>query len=157
VTERWFSKDAQDFLRVLAKHGVRYLLIGGIAVIHHGYSRLTADVDVLYDCSPQNAERLWRALLEFWSGAVPSVASAAELENPNIVVQFGRPPNRIDLIASLRTVPFDRAWAARIESHITVDGDRVPIAIIGLQDLRQAKREAGRPKDLDDLRHLPES
>ena len=36
-----FSKDAQEFLRLLAKHEVRYLLIGGHAVIYHGYARLT--------------------------------------------------------------------------------------------------------------------
>jgi len=72
-------------------------------------------------------------------------------------VQFGRPPNRIALIASLRSVPFERAWASRVQSHITVDGVRVPLLILGLQDLRRAKQEAGRPKDLDDLQHLPKA
>ncbi|HEX5050833.1 MAG TPA: hypothetical protein VFZ65_03595 [Planctomycetota bacterium] len=75
----------------------------------------------------------------------------------DVVVQFGRPPNRIDLIASLRTVPFDRAWASRVESFLTVDGDRVPFHVLGLEELRRAKQEAGRPKDLDDLQHLPKA
>jgi hypothetical protein len=57
----------------------------------------------------------------------------------------------------LRSVPFERAWASRVQSHITVDGVRVPLLILGLQDLRRAKQEAGRPKDLDDLQHLPKA
>ncbi|HEX5054706.1 MAG TPA: DUF6036 family nucleotidyltransferase [Planctomycetota bacterium] len=150
-----FSKDAQEFLCQLAKHAVRYVLIGGIAVIHHGYARLTGDVDFLYDRSPQNVQRLWAALLEFWQGSVPSVGNAAELEDPDLVLQFGRPPNRIDLIASLRAVSFADAWQNRIGEQITVNGASVPIWILGLADLRRAKRDAGRPKDLDDLDHLP--
>jgi hypothetical protein len=81
-----FSADAQEFLRLLAKHDVRYLLIGGTAVVYHGYARLTGEVDFLYDCGHDNAQRLWAALLEFWGGSVPSVASAADLENPNVVI-----------------------------------------------------------------------
>ncbi len=157
MNERLFSKDAQDFLRLLAKHDVRYLVIGGAAVVYHGYARLTGDVDFLYDCSRENAGRLWSALVEFWGGSVPSVGSADELADPNLVVQFGRPPNRIDLIASLRTVPFDRAWQSRVDSQVSVGGVSVPVRFVGLGELRIAKQEAGRPKDLDDLAHLPKS
>ena len=150
-----FSKDTQDFLRQMAKHQVRYVLIGGTAVIHHGYARLTGDVDFLYDCSPENAVRLWSALVEFWGGSVPALARADELMDPNLVVQFGRPPNRIDLIAGLRTVTFAQAWQNRVRERITVNGHDVPVWILGLAELRRSKEEAGRQKDLDDLAHLP--
>lgn len=151
-----FSRDVQEFLRLLAEHDVRYLVIGGAAVVHHGYARFTGDIDFLYDCGRDNTRRLWAALLEFWQGRVPSLRDASELEDENLVVQFGRPPNRIDLIAGLRTVPFARAWQNRVHESIVVDGRQVPVWIVGLADLREAKREAGRPKDLDDLAHLPE-
>jgi hypothetical protein len=157
VNERLFSRDVQDFLRLLAKHDVRYLLIGGAAVIYHGYSRLTGDIDFLYDCSRDNVRRLWSALVEFWGGSVPSVGGADELADPSLVVQFGRPPNRIDLIASLRAVPFDRAWQTRVDVSITVGGAVVPVRFVGLRELRLAKEEAGRPKDIDDLQHLPKA
>ena len=75
--------------------------------------------------------------------------------DPEIVVQFGRPPNRIDLIGGLRTVTFEDAWRNRIHEQITVDGVSVPIWILGLEELKRSKREAGRPKDLEDLRQLP--
>jgi hypothetical protein len=68
VNERLFSKDAQAFLQLLARHQVRYLVIGGAAVIYHGYPRLTGDIEFLYDCSSENARRLWSALVEFWGG-----------------------------------------------------------------------------------------
>lgn len=136
---------------------MRYLVIGGAAVIYHGYSRLTGDIDFLYDCSRDNSLRLWQALVEFWGGSVPSLGSADELVDPNLVVQFGRPPNRIDRIASLRSVPFERAWQSRVDASITIGGARVPVHFVGLRELRLAKQEAGRPKDLDDLQHLPKA
>jgi hypothetical protein len=70
-------------------------------------------------------------------------------------VQFGRPPNRIDLIAGLDAVPFADAWSRRIHETIEVGGSRVQVWILGLADLRRSKADAGRPKDLDDLEHLP--
>ncbi len=155
VTEFAFSKDQRDFLRALAKHDVRYVVIGGHAVIFHGFARLTGDIDFLYDCTRENAERLWAALLEFWNGNVPAVRGAEDLMNPNVVCQFGRPPNRIDLIASLSSVPFERAWSNRVRSQFTMDGAVVPVWVVGLADLRLAKQEAGRPKDLEDLKNLP--
>jgi hypothetical protein len=150
-----FSKDVQEFLRLVSTHDVRYVLIGGAAVIYHGYARFTGDIAFLYDCSPQNAARLWAALVEFWGGSVPAVNGPQELANPKLVVQFGRPPNRIDLIASLASVTFEEAWRNRIRERLFMSGVEVPVWIMGLADLRRSKREAGRPKDLDDLEHLP--
>lgn len=150
-----FSRDLQEFLRLLADHDVRYVLIGGTAVIYHGHTRLTGDVDFLFDCTEANARRLWQALLAFWRGNVPGLQAAEELMDPEIVVQFGRPPNRIDLIAGLRSVAFEDAWRNRVHEQITVDGVSVPIWILGLEELKRSKREAGRPKDLEDLRQLP--
>lgn len=152
-----FSKDTLDFLRLLAKHEVRYLLIRGTAVHFHGYPRLTGDVDFLYHCEQGNVTRLWAALQEFWGGRVPAIADPRELEDPSLVVQFGRPPNRIDLIANLDSVPFEQAWASRVRESVVVGSERVPVTILGLADLRRSKRVAGRPKDLDDLAHLPEA
>jgi hypothetical protein len=156
-----FSTDTIEFLRLLQKHGVRYLVIGGAAVIYHGYARLTGDIDFLYDCAPDNSVRLWHALVEFWGGSVPAVADAKELADPDLVVQFGLPPNRIDLIASLPAVPFAAAWQHRVGVDLRPGrGSRheqapVQVWFIGLAELRAAKRDAGRPKDLDDLQHLP--
>lgn len=152
-----FSKDVQEFLRVLASHDVRYLIVGGTAVIYHGYGRMTGDVDFVYDCSAENAKRMWEALREFWRGSVPEVESADELADPRLVVQFGRPPNRIDLIAQLPAIAFDDAWQARVREHIECGGARIPVWVLDLANLRRTKQAAGRPKDIDDLNHLPKA
>lgn len=150
-----FSRDVLEFLRLLAEHQVRYVVIGGTAVIYHGHARLTGDVDFLYDVSPSNCARMWSALVAFWGGSVPGLDRCEELQDPEVIVQFGRPPNRIDLIASLRTVSFQDAWDHRVHESVELDGKRVPVWLLGLEELKRSKREAGRPKDLDDLRHLP--
>lgn len=152
-----FPPDIQEFLRLLAKHSVRFLIVGCTAVIYHGYARLTGDFDFFYDRTVENVDRLWSALLEFWNGSVPTLQRADELLEPGIVVQFGRPPNRIDLLSSIGGAAFSEAWSRREEDVIETPRGRVPIFLLGLEDLRRSKQAAGRPKDLDDLAHLPEA
>lgn len=150
-----FSPDVLEFLRLLDKHAVRYLLIGGYAVFYHGYPRLTADIDFAYDPAPDNAARLYAALAEFWGGSVPAVGGAAELTEVGMVFQFGRAPNRIDLLSRVSGIDFGDAWSRRVSAQIEGDGADIPLAVISLADLRSAKAAAGRPKDLDDLENLP--
>jgi hypothetical protein len=74
---------------------------------------------------------------------------------PMVVVQFGRPPHRIDLLGTIEGVRFDEAWTHRVEEHLELAGDRhVPLSVIGIAELLQNKRAAGRHKDLDDVEHL---
>jgi len=157
VKTDYFTPDMQAFLRLLWVHDVRYLVIGGLAVVYHGYARLTGDVDFFYDTEVDNADRLWNALVEFWDGSVPGIDRATELQDPNVVIQFGRPPNRIDLIAGLDAVAFGVAWGRRVTETLNLGSEQVPVHFIGLQDLIASKRAAGRPKDLDDLEHLEDS
>jgi hypothetical protein len=154
VTFEHLSPDIQQFVRLLHKHAVRYLLVGGEAVIHHGHPRLTGDVDFFYESTPINAVRLFAALREFWGGEVPAVSRAEDLLEPGVVIQFGRPPNRIDLISKLGTVSFRRAWRRRLRETLHMKRGKVPLPTIGLDDLLQSKRDAGRHKDLEDIEVL---
>jgi hypothetical protein len=154
VTGEHLAADIKTFIRLLARHRVRYLLVGGEAVIHHGYPRLTGDIDFFYERTPTNAGRLYRALREFWGGEVPAVVNAADLLEPDMVLQFGRPPNRIDLINTLGTVAFAAAWRRRVLEKLRLRSVAIPLPIISLPDLLQSKRDAGRHKDLDDIEHL---
>lgn len=152
MTEQILSPDVVEFVEILERHGVRYLLIGGHAVSFHGYPRLTADVDFAYAVDRDNAERLYAALEEFWGRPVPVVAGPDELMEEGMVFQFGRPPNRIDLLSRVSGIAFDAAWARRCRALLPGSNG---VWVIGLADLRSAKRAAGRPKDLDDLSNLP--
>jgi hypothetical protein len=85
---------------------------------------------------------------------VPGVASASELTLPDLVLQFGRPPNRIDLLSSLSGVSFHGAWQEREVREVQEEQQSVPMYYIGLDALMQNKQATGRPKDLEDLRFL---
>ena len=140
---------------MLAKHGVRFLLVGGEAVIYHGYPRLTGDVDFWYEQTLENATRLFASLREFWGGSVPGVSAETDLTQPGVVVQFGRPPHRVDLVSAIDGVSFAEAWAHRVSESLDLpDGRRHPLEVIGLSELVRNKRTAGRHKDLDDVEHL---
>lgn len=149
-----FSPDVCDFLRLLHRHGVKYLIVGGEAVIYHGYARLTGDIDFFFEASAENCERLFMALSEFWEGSVPGLAASDELLRPGLIVQFGVPPNRIDLLNLIGGVTFGEAWPNRRTVMLKGEREEVQIYYLGLEDLIRNKRAAGRHKDLDDLHFL---
>jgi hypothetical protein len=149
-----FSKDILVFMRLLSQYRVRYVIVGGEAVIFHGYPRVTGDVDFFYERTPANAERLFNALRKFWDGLVPGVKSAAELRERGIIIQFGRPPYRIDLLNQIDGVSFSAAWKSRIPVILKTASGSVPARYINLLPLLKNKRAAARPKDLEDARYL---
>jgi hypothetical protein len=108
-----FSADVRDLLRLLADHRVRYVIVGGQAVIFYGSVRLTGDVDFFYERTEQNAQRLFAALSTFWNGDAPGLRDADELAERGLILQYGVPPNRIDLINELEGVSFDECWSGK--------------------------------------------
>lgn len=149
-----FSADILEFIRLLQAHRVHYVVVGGEAVIYHGYPRFTGDIDFFYsDCS-ENVSAMFAALQEFWNGNVPGIKSAEELAEPGIVIQFGRPPNRIDLLNRIDGVTFHDAWRDKLQLRIACPGQELPLFMIDLHNLLTNKRASSRPKDLDDLRAL---
>ena len=149
-----FSPDTWEFVQLLGRHGVEYVVVGGEAVIHYGYARLTGDVDVFYGNDEANAGRLFDALLDFWDGDVPGIDRADDLMPPGLVVQFGRPPNRIDLLNAISGVPFEEAWRSRAT---LVADDGTPVHMISLALLIVNKEASARPKDMDDAAFLREA
>ena len=150
----YFSKDVREFIKLLAAHRVRYLIVGGEAVIYHGYARLTGDVDFFFEPSKQNGRKLYEALKEFWAGEIPGVESFEELNEIGIILQFGVPPNRIDLINQITGVTFPGAWENKTIDSIESAGEEIPIYFIGLEELIKNKKAIGRPKDMKDLKYL---
>jgi len=149
-----FSRDTQDLIRRLADHKVRYLIVGGIAVIYHGYARLTGDVDFLIEPTKANALRTYRALREFWEGPIPFVDGPADLLVKGVIIQFGTRPNRIDFMSSITGVTFREAWVDRIRETIQTRDGEYQLPIIGIAALEKNKRALGRHKDLDDLLYI---
>ena len=157
MTPPHFSPDIQDLLLQLAKHRVRYLIVGAEAVIFHGFARLTGDVDLFFEPTPPNCRALFSALRDFWAGPVPGIASPSDLATKGTIFQFGHPPNRIDLMNSISGVGFSAAWKSRTLQTILLRRKNVTIPYIGLLALIKNKEACGRPKDLEDLKYLREA
>lgn len=130
-----FSPDIVIFLRLLARHRVRYLVVGGEAVIFHGYPRVTGDIDFFYENSAQNVRRLFKVLLEFWDSDIPGLSSAQELSEPGLILQFGRPPHRLDLMNRIDGVDFRTAWRSRVPIDLETRGDLIPVCYINVDPL----------------------
>ncbi len=141
-------KDWRAFIESLNSNGVEYVVVGAVALAHHGAPRYTGDLDVLVGNSTENATRLESALAQF--GLAPLGLKAADFKDSYRVIQLGVPPSRIDLLTSLTGVTFDEAWASRVET--VVEGARVNF--IGREALIQNKRRTGRAQDRADLEAL---
>jgi predicted nucleotidyltransferase len=149
-----FSTDIQDLLFLLDKHQVRYVIVGGEAVIYHGHARLTGDVDIFYESLPENVNALFAALMEFWENSIPGLGHPDELLEPGLILQFGVPPNRIDLINRIENVSFMDAWNGKVSEEMTIRRRTVVVHFIGLDQLIRNKEALDRPKDLEDLKYL---
>jgi len=154
MKKSYFSKDIQKILYLLDKYQVRYVIVGGEAVIYYGHARLTGDIDFYFESSQENVIRLYKALIEFWEGEIPGIESQEELLEPGVIIQFGIPPNRIDLINKIEGVIFKEAWKDKVTETITSDNRVIPVYFIGIRQLVKNKASLDRPKDLEDLKFL---
>jgi len=154
MTPAPFSRDIREFLMWLSRHKVQYVIVGGEAVIYYGHARLTGDIDIYYGNSPENSTRLYAALFDFWQGNVPGIQSANDLQGDNLIVQFGIPPHRIDLLSAISAVGFSQAWKNRVTETIKFEHNVFPVHYIGLVQLIQNKKAVRRPRDMEDLEFL---
>jgi hypothetical protein len=142
------DRDFREFVGSFIGHEVRFLLIGGYALAAHGLPRATGDLDTWVWLDRDNASKIIAALDEFGFGSLG--LSVDDFVEPEIVVQLGYPPHRIDIITSIDGVDFDDAWERRM--MVNVGGVEVPI--IGREELILNKIAAGRPQDLADVARL---
>ncbi|MGB4870170.1 MAG: hypothetical protein WBP47_08970 [Candidatus Promineifilaceae bacterium] len=142
------NQDFKEFVQSLNNNRVRYLIIGGYAVAFHGHPRYTKDLDIWIESNQNNAQRLLDALAEFGFGALD--LDIADFLEPGQIIQLGYPPNRIDLLTSLKGVDFAACYPARV----TLTLDDVELNFIDLENLKRNKRAAGRLQDLADIENL---
>ncbi|MDA1049609.1 MAG: nucleotidyltransferase [Planctomycetota bacterium] len=141
--------DFKEFFELLNSEKVDYLLVGGYAVIHYGYSRATGDIDIWVRPTLANGEALVRCLEQF--GFSVGAVDATKFVEPRKVFQIGIPPLRIDLLTGIEGVEFDNCF----EQGSIIDCEGTSIRIISLADLRINKQATGRAKDQADLDYLP--
>ncbi|MFO7495270.1 MAG: DUF6036 family nucleotidyltransferase [Desulfobacterales bacterium] len=142
------SKDFKEFIELLNEHNVKYLLVGGYAVAFHGHPRYTKDLDVWIELSPENADKVIKSLEKFGFGSL-GLKPGDFLESDQII-QLGYPPNRIDILTTLKKLKFESCYKARVEVEI----QGLKINFIDLESLKQNKLATGRPQDLADVENL---
>lgn len=142
------SDDYRDMLCALKNANAEFLVVGAHAVGAHGIIRGTLDFDIWVRPTPENAERVWAALLDF--RAPLGDVQPADFVNPDLIFQIGVTPNRIDIVTRISGVNFDEAWESRIEADVL--GIKSPV--IGREHLIRNKRAVARPKDISDADDL---
>ena len=145
------NPDFQEFLRSFVGHDVRFLIVGGYALAAHGHPRYTKDLDVWVWTDPSNAQRVVAALEEFGFGGLG--LTAADFEEPDVVVQLGREPQRIDILTFATGLVFDVAY----EHRVLVDVGGLAVPFVSVDDLRTNKLATGRLRDRADASDLPPS
>lgn len=140
-----------EILDDLNRASVRYVLVGGIALIRHGVVRATRDVDAILAPDPENLERL-RVLVAEWGATRPDGSPIPEdALVPGRTIHLATPHGELDLLAELLPPLSFAELSARAETR-RVDGVEAPIC--SLADLVALKRIAGRERDLVDLHDL---
>lgn len=151
----------RDILRRLTLERVRYVVVGGVAVVLHGHLRATKDLDLVIDLSPEQALRAMQILKE--CGLQPLVPVDAEqfadpatrrewIETKNMMVLQMRDPSDIRRSVDLFVdypIPFEDLWQRAERLRI----DDVVVTVASIDDMLIMKRKAGRAQDLDDITH----
>jgi hypothetical protein len=142
------SPDFKELLSVFSAFEVRYLVVGGYAVMKYTEPRYTKDLDLWIDVDQGNAQRVFEALKTF--GAPLTNLSPGDFSQEGYFYQMGKPPFRLDIMMSIPGVQFGAAWERRQEVELA--GLAVPF--ISRPDLIRSKRASGRPQDLIDAEQL---
>ena len=152
----WPEFRPTPLLKRLVEHGVDFVVIGGIAMVAHGSSRITRDLDICYATDPANLEVLGAAMVELGARLrgveddVPFVPDAAALRQVSILT-LASPDGDMDLLVRPSGAPSYDQLRANAE-RVTIDG--VAVLIASLDDLAAMKRTTKRDKDKIDLEEI---
>lgn len=142
------QKDLREFIESFNSRAVEYLVVGAHAVAFHGHPRFTGDLDFLVRPTRENASRIMESLHSF--GFSDLDLTMDDFLRPDLVLQLGRPPNRIDLLTSITGVSIDEAWNERVAGEL----DGLPVFFLGRDTLLRNKEATGRDQDIADARKL---
>lgn len=151
--------DLNRLFETLARHGVDYVVIGGVATQVHGHRRTTMDLDLTPAPEPENLRRLAAALEEL--EARPTDAALADAEIPardpeRLIVAAIVPPllTRHGQLHVLKEPKGARKFMQLRAAALVVEIDGIEVAIASLDDLIRMKRASARPSDLADIAAL---
>jgi len=142
------SSDFSELLRIFNAGRVRYLVVGGHAVMRYTEPRYTKDLDLWVNPTRANAQRVYKALRRF--GAPLAGVRVEHFTEKDLVFQVGVAPVRVDILMGVPGLSFQPAWRHRI----VVDFGGEPAPVICREDLIVSKRATNRLQDRIDLKNL---
>ncbi len=145
------NSDLIDLLQSFIDFQVKFLVIGGVAVIRYTEPRYTKNLDLLVESTQENSKKVHAALSRF--GAPLDNVKENDFSDPSSVFQVGVAPNRIDIFNRIPGVEFHKAYNRKEIVKI----QKLEIPFISRDDLISAKLAAGRPQDLVDAGALAKS
>ena len=147
----FINSDFTDLLNLFNEYKVKYLVIGGYAIIQYAEPRYTIDLDLWISIEEKNAASVFYALKSF--GAPLANLSEVDFAEEGYFYQMGVPPMRVDILMGIPGLDFEIAW----KNRNTIDFDGTLVPFISKQDLILAKQASGRPQDLIDADLLSQS
>ncbi len=142
------NKDFKEFIELLNKNDVKYLVVGGYALAFHGYPRFTKDIDFWVWVDEENAKNILKTIKEFGFSSLD--IKQDDFLSPGYVVQLGQPPARIDLLTSVTGLEFEECYKSKV--HTEILGSEIDF--IDLENFKKNKKAVGRHQDLADLENL---
>ncbi|MFW5700339.1 MAG: hypothetical protein ACOCWM_01505, partial [Cyclobacteriaceae bacterium] len=118
----FFNSDFVDYLKLLNKHDVEYMLVGGMAVNFHGYRRSTGDMDLFINPTEENHLKLRRVHSEFGMqmGEMESISNFLNTAKYDVFT-FGVSPIQIDIMTACKGIDFKDAFKSVITANIQND------------------------------------
>lgn len=138
----------KEFIELLERNQVRYLVVGGYAVSVHGYPRYTGDLDIFIAIDSMNSRGILKTFRDF--GLTDLDLTEGDFLEADTIVEVGREPLKIQVMNEISGVSFEEAESTKMT--VSVDGMKVPF--ISLEMLIKNKLSTNRDKDRVDAEIL---
>ncbi len=141
-------RDFLEFVEIIARNRVDFLIIGGIALAYYGFPRYTGDLDIWIKPDIENGERLFQSIEKFFDTSIQ--ADLKEFIHERKMITLGEEPVQIQIHTYLDGVTEDELWNTKTAGTF----GPVDVFYIGKETFIKNKRAVGRDQDLVDIKKL---
>ena len=142
------QQDFIEFIEMLNRNGVEYVIVGGIALAYHGFPRFTGDIDIWIKPYIDNANRTFRSIEEFFGTRINTTPE--DFLRGNKMISLGEDPVKIEIHIRLDGVTQDEIWSTKVNGKFGNED----VFYIGRDTFIKNKKAVGRDQDLVDIKKL---
>ena len=147
-----FNQDFLEYIKLLDKHDVEYMLVGGMAVNLHGYRRSTGDMDIFVNPTTNNHKKMKLVHRDFgmFMGEMEDIKNFLDTSKYDVYT-FGVSPIQIDVMTACKGLDFKQAYKKSVQF---IADNNISVQVISYNDLIKAKNTASRARDKADIEEL---